>query len=107
MFILSETPATFTVKLKDQTAKESEVAVFQCETNKPQKVTWRKLGKELKIGKNVEIKDMGTLHQLVFKNIRREDTGEVIAEIPSGKKTQHFKYEISIISIWRRLILDT
>ncbi len=85
MFILSETPATFTVTLKDQTAREAETIVFRCETNKPQKVIWHKSGKELKLGKDVEIKDKGTVHQLILKNIKRGDAGEVTAKLPSGK----------------------
>ena len=72
----------FTVPLSDQTCKETQDAIFECEVSKPNKpVTWYCYGKKIKPSDKYEIVVDGTVHRLIVHDAELTDKAKFSAKV--------------------------
>lgn len=77
IFYLPEVKPEFRKPLTDQTVKEDEKVILECELTKPNvPVKWLKSGKEIKPDKRITVSMDQYLHQLVIAEATLEDAAK-------------------------------
>lgn len=86
--LIPELPPVFTKPLTDQTVKEHDTVVLECEVSKPDAdVVFLRKGKKIKPSDQYKYEVDGLVHRLTIKDVPKEDTGEFTAKLRDDEKT--------------------
>ncbi|XP_010219329.1 PREDICTED: obscurin-like, partial [Tinamus guttatus] len=98
-----EAPVSFKKKLEPKTVEERDTVTLEVELTKPAEVKWMRNKIELKPSEKIEIKDEGTKHILVIKNISFAERGFYCCESPDDKTQAKINVEMRKITLVKGL----
>uniref|UniRef100_A0A3P8VT45 Ig-like domain-containing protein n=1 Tax=Cynoglossus semilaevis TaxID=244447 RepID=A0A3P8VT45_CYNSE len=85
-------PPVFTQKLKGQEAMEGDNISMTCELSKPEiPVEWKKGSQVLRSGQKYQIKQKGSLLELIINDVTPEDSGDYSCVCGDQKTTANLK----------------